>query len=90
MKTQYILFILLLSFNLVSAQDTTEVIKSESGVMVLPTSEDALPSVNTIEEAGTKEATLARISDIRTYLNMVRNVENIDLLFPKLNKEVKA
>lgn len=96
MKSNYILLILLLSFSFVSAQDNTEAKKIESNVTVSQNHEEVSISVSdsetvsTNKEEGTTEATIARNSDIRIYLNLVRNVENIDLLFPKINKTVKV
>ncbi|WP_100612544.1 hypothetical protein [Confluentibacter lentus] len=96
MKTNYILLILLLTFSFASAQENAEVKKIESTVMVSQNNEDvtlnvtATETVSTIKEDVTTEATIARNSDIKIYLNRLRNVENIDLLFPKINKTVKA
>ncbi|PKQ44301.1 hypothetical protein [Confluentibacter flavum] len=97
MKTNYILLILLLSFSFASAQDNVEAKKIESTVMVSQNNEEVSlnandsETVSTIKEDVTTEATLVRSnSDIRIYLNRLRNVENIDLLFPKINKTVKV
>lgn len=96
MKTNYILLILLLSFSFASAQDNVEAKKIESTVMVSQNNEDVTlnvtttETVSTIKEDVTTEATIARNSDIKIYLNHLRNVENIDLLFPKINKTVKV
>ncbi|MGE5944932.1 MAG: hypothetical protein ACM31G_11400 [Flavobacteriales bacterium] len=96
MKTNYILLILLLSFSFASAQENVEAKKIETTVIVSQNNEDvtinatASKTVSTVNEDVTTEATIARTSDIKIYLNRLRNVENIDLLFPKLNKTVKA
>ncbi len=98
MKTNYyILLILLLSFSFANAQSSVEGKKIETIVIVSQNNEDASLTINdsetvsTVKEGETTEATLARTeSDIRIYLNRLRSVENIDLLFPKINKTVKA
>ncbi|WP_100616111.1 hypothetical protein [Confluentibacter citreus] len=97
MKTNYILLILLLSFSFASAQDNLEAKKIESTVIVSQNNDEVSLNVNdsetvsTIKDDVTTEATLVRTdSDIKVYLNRIRNVENIDLLFPKINKTVKA
>jgi len=33
---------------------------------------------------------IAKNSDIRNYINMLRNVSNIEVIFPKMNRFVKA
>ena len=96
MKTIYILLILLLSFSFANAQDNVEAIKMDANVLFSGNNEDVTLNVNnsktapTVKEDITTEATIARNSDIKIYLNHLRNVENIELLFPKLNKTVKA
>jgi len=96
MKTYCTLLIVLLSFSFVNAQDNIEVKTIESNVVVSQNNEAVSLSVNdsetvlTNKENDTNEIIVARNSDIRNYLNLVRNVENIDLLFPKINKTVKA
>jgi len=96
MKTIYILLILLLTFSFASAQENVEAKKIDSTVMVSQNNEEVTlnvttnETVSTIKEDVTIEATIARTSDIKIYLNQLRNAENIDLLFPKLNKTFKA
>lgn len=100
MKTNiYILLILLLSFSFGVAQSNTETnkMKSNNVISVPVNGEDVIVAIETVKENDTllidakelKES-MARTSDIRLYLNRVRNVENIKLLFPKINKAVKA
>ncbi|OEJ98832.1 hypothetical protein A8C32_06495 [Flavivirga aquatica] len=36
------------------------------------------------------EDIITRSSDIRLYLNRIRNVSNLDIIFPKINKRVKV
>lgn len=96
MKTYYTLLILLLSFSSLNAQDAAEKNEIESTVIAFENNEvaslivDQVVAPVTINAALTSEATLVRTSDIRAYLNQVRNIENIDLLFPKINKTVKV
>lgn len=100
MKTNsYILIILLLSFSFGVAQSKTETNKmiSNEVISVPVNGDDVTVAIETVKENDTllidakelKES-IARTSDIRLYLNRVRNVENIKLLFPKMNKPVKA
>lgn len=95
MKTNfYILVVLLLSFSFANAQDNVEGKKAESNVIVSENTQEVSTSANVEEvatETSTIESNVARTnSDIKVYLNRLRNVENIDLLFPKMNKTVKA
>jgi len=95
MKTNfYILLVLLLSFSFANAQDSVEGQKTNSNVMVSENAEQVSTGTN-VEGLSTEtsiiEGDVARTnSDIRIYLNRLRNVENIDLLFPKINKALKA
>ena len=103
MKTNfYILLILLLSFSYGDAQSKTEIVENEVNKVVLTSVNDDVTitadnSVETVKEndtllidANELKESIARTSDIRHYLNRVRNVENFKLLFPKTNKAVKA
>lgn len=83
MKTNfYILFILLLSFSAVSAQNEVKSDKQETKVTV---KEDKASAV--IIDTVKIKATIAKSSsDIRIFLNRERKVENIKLVFPKINK----
>jgi len=96
MKTYSLTLILLITLSSVSAQNITETGKSESGVMIFQNNDVVPLSVNdfetgsTVKEAGTIEATVVRASDIKIYLNLLRNVGNIDVLFPEINKIVKV
>lgn len=102
MKTNYILLILLLSFSLGNAQSTTKAIEiesnnivsvSENDVVVVVTekaSEEKQNEVIFISEEKLIESIARSSSDIRIYLNKKRKVENIKLLFPKINKAKKA
>lgn len=85
MKPYYILLILLFSVTFASAQDSCETKKSESQTVVVNEGVDVNINNDVINED-----VLVRASDIKIYLNFVRNVENIDLLFPKTNKIVKV
>lgn len=103
MKTNiYILLILLLSFSIANAQEKTASAKAATvnelnvNTLVLK----AAPIVSAIQNTDsanlnedTKSTTqvIARsASDIRIFLNRERNLENIDLLFPKIYKEEMA
>ena len=105
MKTNYyILFILLLSFSFANAHSTEPVVKEDSTTSV-SVSEDnikvvVLDTVSTdkvienndlILDADKLKETIAKSSsDIRIYLNRLRNVDNIKLVFPKMNKDKRA
>ena len=97
MKTKfYIFLILLLSFSFANAQDQTSSNEIQASI-VLEDDNTTVDVSNTIESNTTNEEVLietsldqkeiARNSDIRTYLNKLRNVDNINLLFPKIFKE---
>lgn len=105
MKTNYyILLILLLSFSFVKAQDKVQDVEIESNTVVsVFESNDEVATNDTLKVVTEKEdelinaselkESLARSSsDIRIYLNRVRvkKVDNIKLVFPKINKAVKA
>ncbi len=104
MKTNYyILFILLLSFSFANAQSTETVITEVSTTSVSVSKEDnkiiVLDSVSTkgidsndliLDANKVKESIAKSSSDIRIYLNRLRNVDNIKLVFPKMNKDEKA
>ncbi|WNH07589.1 hypothetical protein [Thalassobellus suaedae] len=105
MKTNfYILLILLLSFSFANAQSTSEVVKVETNDTVTVSNNDSQVIVtvenSTVEvsenevlliDASQLKRSIARSSsDIRIYLNRVRNVDNIKLVFPKINKAIKA
>ncbi len=97
MKTKfYIFLILLLSYSFANAQ--SEVVVNE-GIKTISNKEEVKP-VATAEktteapvliDAEALRANIARsTSDIRVYFNKERNVDNLSLLFPKINREVKA
>lgn len=103
MKTNfYILIISLFSFAFGNAQSTTEVIKVEISNTVSVSQEDKQVSVEIItttenenvviliDASEVKESIARSSSDIKLYFNRLRNVDNINLLFPKMNKAVKA
>ncbi|MBU3822404.1 hypothetical protein KO566_10055 [Flavobacteriaceae bacterium XHP0103] len=90
MKTNYyILLALLLSFSFASAQSNVEEKTVEPTVMISETvQETSVNAVEVIENENTEvKEDLARTnSDIKIYLNRLRNEGNINLLFPKINK----
>jgi len=103
MKTNiYILLILLLSVSFVNAQDNTEkvVIKTNKTISLSEVQETVTVNaiLNDINEnevlfldaSEVKEVIARGNSDIKIYLNRLRNVENISIIFPKLNKAIKA
>jgi hypothetical protein len=98
----YILLIFLLAFSFGNAQSTTEVVKVETNNTVSVSEDDKQVTVentvNTVNEndvilieaSEIKESIARSSSDIKLYFNRLRNIDNLNLLFPKINKEVKA
>jgi hypothetical protein len=99
MKTNFIiLLILLLTVSVGNAQsvDSENVVVKTSEIVSVEDNAKQV-TVDTVEEDNTLidtvefEAILARTtSDIRSYLNRERNISNIGLLFPTIEKRVKA
>lgn len=102
MKTNfYILLILLLSFSVANAQESstevTVITVNEINVnnpvseitKKVSTTENNETTINENEETNNVEV-IARYSDIKIYLNQIRKVQNINLLFPKFNKNKVA
>ena len=81
----YIFFILLLSFTVAQAQSEDKVNETLSQEVVVETNND-VEVINTLE---LKKA-ISKTSDIRNFLNRERNVENIKLVFPKINRRKTA
>lgn len=102
MKTRlYILLVLILSFSYAGAQSTTKEVKVEANktITVLEENEETVVENDTlnikeevllISEEELRASIAGTASDIRTYFNRERNVDNIKLLFPKINKAKKA
>lgn len=87
MKTNfYILIIALLSFSAITAQTETKVKNVETKITV---SEEKETKV-ILEEVKINEVIARSSSDIRIYLNRERKVDNIKLVFPKINKRKLA
>lgn len=100
----YIVFILLFAFSLGNAQsDTTNIdIESNSVISISKMNNEVIVAFNTILNVESKKdsllidaskvkETISRTnSDIRIYLNRERKVDNIKLLFPEINRAVKA
>lgn len=83
MKTNfYILFIFLLSFSAISAQNEVKLDKQETKVAF----SQAKASAVIIDTVKIKATIAKSSSDIRIFLNRERKVENIKLVFPKINK----
>ena len=103
MKNYYILLIVLLSFSFANAQ-STEMVNNEETITNVSVSDNndnvvVLDSIsNTVIEKNElildatkiKENIARSRSDIRIYLNRLRNVDNIKLVFPKMNKDKRA
>lgn len=103
MKTNfYIFLIVLLSFSVANAQEKTTAVKvvtvNELTVNtivlkttpVLSTAQGSVSAEAKENSESTNEVVAKAASDIRIYLNRERNLENIDLLFPKIYKEEMA
>lgn len=101
-KRIYILLVLVLSFTFANAQSTAKEVTVET-TKTVSVSEDndtvvvANDTLNTekeevllISEEELRASIAGTASDIRTYFNRERNVDNIKLLFPKINKAKKA
>lgn len=83
MKTNfYILFFFLISFSALSAQNK---VKNDKETIKVTVSE-AKEATVIIDTVKIKEAIAKSSSDIRIFLNRERKVENIKLVFPKINR----
>ena len=91
----YILLILLFSFSVANAQESSIEIINNVNISIseitteVSTTQTNETTVNENKELNTNEV-IARDSDIRIYLNQKRNVQNINLLFPEFNKDQVA
>lgn len=91
MKTNlYILIVFLLTVTLGNAQDAEKVATLETAKTVTVENNDTVNNDLLIDAAELKETVARSSSDIRIYLNRQRKVGNITLVFPKINKAVKA
>ena len=101
MKTNYfILLILLFSFSLANAQSTVVTLEEDATELnsITDNNETVNKSTTTeteneviLEDAETVIETIARSrSDIKIYFNQLNNVDNLNLLFPKINKAKTA
>lgn len=103
MKTNfYILLIFLLAFTFGNAQSTSEVVIVENNNTVSVSQDDMQVTVETSTNAANEnevilidasdviESIARSSSDIRIYFNQLRNVDNLNLLFPKINQAIKA
>tara|TARA_R110002072_G_scaffold300191_1_gene477102 strand:+ start:366 stop:680 length:315 start_codon:yes stop_codon:yes gene_type:complete len=99
----YILLTLLLTFSVGNAQSENLSIETNNVISVSEMNDEVSTAVDTVSVENKKEnllidsadlkETIARTnSDIRIYLNRVneKKVDNIKLLFPKMNKVTKA
>lgn len=101
-KRIYILLVLVLSFAFGNAQSTNvevnvETVKTvtvsednDTTVVAKDTLNNTKEEVLLISEEELRASIAGTASDIRTYFNRERNVDNIKLLFPKMNKAKKA
>lgn len=103
MKTIYTLLIFLLTVTFANAQSNEVNVDAltNNTVSVSEINDDITTNVNTTNEVNenevllmdaneVKESVARSASDIRIYLNRERNVDNISLLFPNLNKAKSA
>tara|TARA_R110002050_G_scaffold300018_1_gene467398 strand:+ start:92783 stop:93097 length:315 start_codon:yes stop_codon:yes gene_type:complete len=104
MKINFYILLILLSFSTAEAQSTSEVVKVETNDTVSVSNNDNNVIVNVeksnvevnenevllIDASQFKKSIARSSSDIRIFLNRERKVENIKLVFPKMNKAVKA
>ena len=102
MKTNfYILLILLFSFSFGNAQSTSKVENAEINNVVSVSNDDEKITISEAKEvkendillidaSEVKESIARGASDIRIYLTKKRKEGNISLVFPKINKAVKA
>ncbi|NJX15747.1 hypothetical protein [Tamlana crocina] len=92
MKTNlYILIVFLLTVTLGNAQDAEKVATVETAKTVTVEANETVNNDTLLIDAAELKETVARSSsDIRIYLNRQRKVGNITLVFPKINKAVKA
>lgn len=104
MKTNfYIFLILLLSFSVANAQERITEVKVATVIELnvennvseinkeVSNTKDIQTTVEENKDSNTTNKVIVRSSsDIRIYLNRVRNVDNINLLFPKIYKEKVA
>ena len=100
MKINFYILLILLSFSTAEAQSTSEVVKVETNDTVSVSNNDNNVIVNVEKsnvEVNENEVLLIDASQFkksiarsRIFLNRERKVENIKLVFPKMNKAVKA
>ena len=101
----YIFLILIFSLSFANAQETTSIVVEEltiiennvensdseiSNKVLNSQNTETTINVNKEESNETNEVIVKSSSDIRIYLNRVRNVDNLNLLFPKMYKEKVA
>ncbi|WP_406684476.1 hypothetical protein N1F78_01785 [Seonamhaeicola sp. MEBiC1930] len=99
-KRIYILLVLVLSFTFANAQETTVEVNVETTQTISEDNDNTVVANDTlntskeevllISEDELRASIAGTASDIRTYFNRERKVDNIKLLFPKMNKAIKA
>ena len=94
MKTNfYILTIFLLMFSFTNAQSSTvETLKGDVNATVsVDIKEVTVENEAVLIEASQTKDGITRInSDIKLYLNRFRNLDNLNILFPKINEAQEA
>jgi hypothetical protein len=95
--TFYIVLTFMLAFSFGNAQSSTEPVNAHANTTVTVSESHKQQTVETttnavilIDASEVKETIARSTSDIKLYFNRLRNVDNLDLLFPKINKAVKA
>ena len=93
MKTNFLLLIVvMLTFSIGNAQSTelNKAFESSKTISVVDEDDNQVKESLLIDASKLKTTISRSSSDIRIYLNRKRNVGNISLVFPTINKAVKA
>ena len=93
MKSNFLLLIVvMLTFSIGNAQSTelNRAVKSSKTISVVGENDNQIKESLLIDASKLKTTISRSSSDIRIYLNRKRNVGNISLVFPTINKAVKA
>ena len=82
----------MLTFSIGNAQSTelNRAVKSSKTISVVGENDNQIKESLLIDASKLKTTISRSSSDIRIYLNRKRNVGNISLVFPTINKAVKA
>jgi len=93
MKTNFpLLIVVMLTFSIGNAQSTelNRAVESSKTISVVGEDDNQVKESLLIDASKLKTTISRSSSDIRIYLNRKRNVGNISLVFPTINKAVKA